>query len=82
MLNRKAAADTASKHLIELVPTSGAPVLEEYFYADGVWQITLSYLPASTHANNGSDVAKEYKSFAIDGRSGEIISMKIRSVKG
>lgn len=84
MLNRKAASDAAVRHLAELVPIVSAPIVEEYFFADGVWQITLGYSPAGM--GNGSPLegatpAKEYKTFAIDGRSGEIISMKIRSLK-
>lgn len=82
MLNRKTATETASKHLSELIPLAGGPVLEEYYFADGVWQITLSYTPSTPAPNgHGSGHSKEFKSFAIDGRSGEIISMKIRSLK-
>ena len=85
MLNRKSAAEAASKHLMDLIPVEGTPVLEEHFFVDGLWQITLSYKPAAaTHAagsSNGSAQKREYKSFAIDGRSGEVISMKIRTMK-
>ena len=81
MLNRTAAADHATKHLLDLVPIDGAPVLEEHFITDGIWQITLSYVPAGARIN-GSAAPKEYKSFTIDGRSGEVLSMKIRSPKG
>jgi hypothetical protein len=56
-------------------------VLEEYFFVDGVWQITLGYTSAGPHAANGVSPVKEYKAFAIDGRSGEILSMKIRTLK-
>ena len=80
MLNRKAAVETASKHLTELVPVEGAPVLEEHYFADGVWQITLSYRPALPGpSSNGTGPHREFKSFAIDGRSGEVLSMKIRA---
>lgn len=80
MLNRTAAVESASKHLSEMVPLEGRPLVEEHFLLDGVWQITLSYFPA--HAQpNGTSVTKEYKSFAIDGRSGEVLSMKIRTLK-
>ena len=81
MLNRIAAAESATKHLTELVPVEGSPVVEEHFINDGVWQITLSYVPAGIRTN-GSAGTKEYKSFAIDGRSGEVLSMKIRNPKG
>jgi hypothetical protein len=81
MLTRKTATETAAKHLTELIPLAGIPVLEEYFYADGVWQITLGYMAAVPHASNGVAPVKEYKAFAIDGRSGEILSMKIRTLK-
>jgi hypothetical protein len=80
MLNRVTAAENASKHLAELIPVEGAPVVEEHFLADGVWQITLSYVPAGVSAN-GHGVVKEYKAFAVDGRTGEVLSMKIRSPK-
>ena len=46
MLNRTAAVESATRHLTELVPIEGAPVVEEHFINDGVWQITLSYLPS------------------------------------
>jgi hypothetical protein len=81
MLNRVAAAENALKHLIELVPVEGTPVVEEHFLNDGVWQITLSYLPAGPRLN-GTPIAKEYKTFAVDGRSGEVLSMKIRNPRG
>ena len=80
MLNRNAAAENATKHLIELVPVEGVPVVEEHFLHEGVWQITLSYLPAGSRAN-GAHPPKEYKSFAVDGRTGEVLSMKIRNPK-
>ena len=81
MLNRSSAAENATRHLKELVPIEGEPIVEEHFLHDGVWQITLSYAPAGVHVN-GSGPIKEYKAFAIDGRSGEILSMKIRNPKG
>ena len=81
MLNRKAAAENAFKHLAELVPLEGTPVVEEHFLSDGIWQITLSYFPAAPSATNGSTHAKEYKAFAVDGRTGEVLSMKIRALK-
>jgi hypothetical protein len=79
MLNRSTAAENASRHLAELVPLAGSPVLEEHFLHEGIWQITLSYFPASPHANGSA--TREYKSFAIDGRTGEVLSMKIRNPK-
>ena len=81
MLNRISAAESAAKHLAELVPIEGASVVEEHFIHDGVWQITLSYIPAGV-SSDGSPPAKEYKALAIDGRSGEVLSMKIRNPKG
>ena len=81
MLNRITAAENASRHLTALIPIEGTPVVEEHFLSDGVWQITLSYLPAGAHSN-GSPAAKEYKSLSIDSRSGEVLSMKIRNPKG
>ena len=87
MLNRKAAAENASKHLAELVPIEGTPVVEEHFLTDGVWQITLSYVPAMsgppTSNGNGNGHShghdREFKSFTIDGRTGEVLAMKMRS---
>jgi hypothetical protein len=62
------------------MPLHGAPVLEEHFFTDGVWQITLSYYPVVPSAHvNGAPPKREFKSFAIDGRSGEVLSMKIRA---
>ncbi|MGH7944901.1 MAG: hypothetical protein ACREH8_06505 [Opitutaceae bacterium] len=81
MLNRNTAAENAAKHLTELVPIEGPPVVEEHYLHEGVWQITLSYLPAGPRVN-GVSHAREYKAFAIDGRSGEVLSMKIRNPKG
>ena len=78
-LNRHSAAEHAVKHLTELIPIVGTPVLEEHFLDDGTWHITLSYVPAATGAQNGHAAAKEYKSITIDSRSGEVLSMKIRS---
>ena len=82
MLNRKSSAEAASRHLIELVPIEGPPVLEEHFFADGTWHITLSYRPPHVNGNNGHHPTRELKSFSIDGRTGEVISMKIRAVAG
>ena len=81
MLSRSAAAENAAKHLTELVPVQGAPVVEEHYLHDGVWQITLSYIPADAPPN-GATLTKEMKTFAIDGRTGEVLSMKIRNLKG
>jgi hypothetical protein len=81
MLNRTTAAENATKHLRDLIPIDGAPVVEEHFMSDGLWQITLSYIPAGPRSN-GMSVTKEYKAFTIDGRSGEVLSMKIRNPKG
>jgi hypothetical protein len=78
MLTRNAAAANATKHLTELIPIEGSPVVEEHFLTDGIWQITLSYFPAAAPVN-GSGHVREYKAFTIDGRSGEVISMKIRN---
>jgi hypothetical protein len=79
MLNRKDATDTACKHLVGLIPVEGTPILEEHFFADGIWQITLSYKPSGSASANGTGVTKEYKSFSVDGRTGEVLSMRIRS---
>lgn len=81
MLSRIEAAESASRHLAELVPLENSPVVEEHFMDGEIWQITLSYIPAGL-STNGNVVAKEYKSFAIDARSGEVLSMKIRHLKG
>ena len=78
-LNRNAAVEHAVKHLKEFIPVNGSPVLEEHFTKDDVWHITLSYVPAAG-GQNGHVVAREYKAFAIDARSGEVLSMKIRAI--
>ena len=80
MLNRAAAVESASRHLKETLPIEGAPLVEEHFLLEGVWQITLSYVPAHVHPN-GASLPKEYKAFTIDSRSGEVLSMKIRTLK-
>jgi hypothetical protein len=80
LLNRKSATDHAVKHLTELIPVSGSPVLEEHFVKDDIWHITLSYLPAGTGTQNGHAAAKEYKTLTVDARTGEVLSMKIRAV--
>jgi hypothetical protein len=81
MLNRKTAAEHAVHHLTELVPIAGAPVVEEHYVQDGVWQITLSYVSKDARPNAAILEAREYKTFAVDGRSGEVLSMKIRSTR-
>ena len=78
LLNRKTATDHAVKHLTELISLSASPVLEEHFVQDGIWHITLSYLPAG--AQNGHAAGKEYKALTVDARTGEVLSMKIRTV--
>jgi hypothetical protein len=80
LLNRKAAVEHAVKHLTELIPVNGSPVLEEHFVKDDIWHITLSYVPAGAGTHNGHAAAKEYKAFAVDARSGEVLSMKIRAI--
>lgn len=85
MLNRTAAVESASRHLTELVPLDGIPVVEEHYLDNGIWQITLSYAPLrppGAHGSNGAVVAKDYKTFAVDGKTGEVLSMKIRWPKG
>ena len=80
MLNRKTAAENATKHLGELIPIDGTPVVEEHYLTDGVWQITLSYVPAMTgvQTSNGHGPLREFKSFSVDARTGEVLAMKIR----
>jgi hypothetical protein len=79
-LTRNAAVEHAVKHLKELIPVNGSPVLEEHFAKDDVWHITLSYVMAGSGGHNGHAAAREYKAFAIDARSGEVLSMKIRTI--
>lgn len=80
-LNRKAAADHAAKHLCELVPVVGTPVVEEHFQHDGFWQITLSFVPGGAGTPAGHGARKEFKTFTIDARTGEVVAMKIRSIE-
>ena len=68
----------AGKHLVELVPLAGSPVVEEHFHRDGIWQITLSYIPAG-NSSNGAHSPREYKAFEIDAKSGDVLAMKMRS---
>lgn len=80
LLNRKSATDHAVKHLTELIPVSGSPVLEEHFVQDGIWHITLSYLPTGAGSDHGHAADKEFKAITVDARTGEVLSMKIRAV--
>ena len=80
LLNRNSAVEHAVKHLTELVPVNGSPVLEEHFAKDDIWHITLSFLRAGAPTQNGHAGAKEYKALAVDARTGEVLSMKIRAI--
>ncbi|MEZ6928093.1 MULTISPECIES: hypothetical protein [unclassified Aeromonas] len=53
--------------------------VEEVERETDYWLITLSFAPKSFSITNPA--AKEYKQFKVDLNSGEVLSMKIRTLK-
>jgi hypothetical protein len=82
MITAKQAAEKAAAYLRALVPIQQPPVLEEVERDGANWTITLSFVPPNTTPYGLAMLGgKEYKIFKVRGADGEIISMKIRSVK-
>lgn len=82
MLDAKEAAGKALKYFQELYPHLGGPILLEEIERteDGkFWLVTLSYaaVPGDVFVLS----RREYKVFKVNDDSGEVVSMKIRTIK-
>jgi hypothetical protein len=64
------------KEFQELIPPRELRLEETEYLDAGLWEITLSFL------ENNVTGARSYKSFVIDAQTGEIKSMKVRSLLG
>lgn len=83
-LSAKEAAQAAAKYLRDLIILRGSPVVEEVEFEDGKWLITLGFYPGEIGELPSvlplAPAEKEFKLFAVDAQSGEVSSMKIRTV--
>lgn len=76
MIDVKEAVGKASTFLQVLIPKAWKERLEEVELTEDekYWLVTLSYLETMI------ETQRQYKSFKVDATSGEVQSMKIRSV--
>lgn len=76
MIDVKEAVGKASTFLQVLIPNALKERLEEVELTEDekYWLVTLSYLETMI------ETQRQYKSFKVDATSGEVQSMKIRSV--
>jgi hypothetical protein len=82
LLTAKQAASAAARYLVDLIELPTKPMLEEIELSDDRdnWLLTLSYpSPNSPYAVFGGN--KDFKTFEVDRRTGEVLSMKIRLLK-
>jgi hypothetical protein len=93
MIEIKQAVKAATEHLIKLYDTPPGVQLEEIYRSDddGFWLVTLSfvgpvaaeelsYVQKLGYPFGMPNVARRYKTFEVDGETGEVRSMKIRPV--
>ncbi len=80
LVSPKEAVNRAIQYIKDFYPTVSDILLEEIELGeDNNWYITLSFrIPAS---NPLAMLSKEYKQFKISSTTGEVLSMKIRTVK-
>ena len=78
MIGKKEAAAKAEAYLRDLFPAAFAIRLEEVDATDDRWQITLSFIPAE--GSTSPTAGRQYKLFDITKDSGEVRSMKIRTL--
>ncbi len=76
MIDVKEAVGKAATFLQALIPNAWKERLEEVELTEDekYWLVTLSYLESMI------ETQRQYKSFKVDATSGEVQSMKIRSV--
>jgi len=87
-INAKTAAEAAAKYLQETVGLRGTQVyVEEIEHIDGdeEWAVTLGFYQEAAPSNfgvvmYGEKKEKEYKIFRVDSETGEVLSMKIRTL--
>jgi hypothetical protein len=79
LLNAKQAAQQAVEYLNELIPCRGQRLEEvELDDDDRHWLITLSFFP---YEDGGTGFGmREYRTFKVDGATGQVRSMKIRTL--
>lgn len=92
-MNAKEAANVAMEYVIELIPSASEILLEEVEKeVEGeqeFWLITLSMTLPTARRNQRSialamaalESNRDYKTFKVDAQTGEVISMKIRSLR-
>jgi hypothetical protein len=80
-INAKEVAGIAANYLQELVPGVTSLQLEEVERDEDGWCVTLSYiLPDNKNPFVPLQHQRSYKDFRVDAISGEVESMKIRTV--
>lgn len=79
MLTVKQAASKAANYLKDLIPSANSIQLEEIESVESnrVWSVTLSYFESDAMMFGG----KSYKVLKVRKSDGEVLSMKIRSVR-
>lgn len=71
------------KQFENLMPSASVR-LEEFKYEEGLatWYITLSFADPPTQVTLsalGTPVPRAYKTFTVDGQTGQVVAMKIRN---
>ena len=83
MIDVKTAVRKAVEYVRELqdyLPKSEIRLEETEFVDPGFWQITLSFSESSLGLPFGPPNARAYKVFRRDANTGEVLSMKVRSL--
>jgi len=83
MIDVKTAVRKALEYVRELqdyLPKSEFRLEETEFVDPGFWQITLSFSESPLGLPFGPPSARTYKVFRIDANTGEVLSMKVRSL--
>ena len=85
MIDVKQAVGAAVQYAKDLLGAEQNPTLEEVELSpdDRYWLITLGFEPRFSPlvALSGTRPLREYKLFRVDAESGQVVSMKIRSVE-
>jgi len=83
LLTAKEAATISAKYLTDLLSLMARPTIEEIELADdrASWFITLGYISQELVPSYQFGNSKEFKTFVVDRTSGEVLSMKIRSIR-
>ncbi|MEP7170108.1 MAG: hypothetical protein ABI855_12115 [Bacteroidota bacterium] len=83
MMDVKSAAEVSADYLKKFFPGAAKIQLEEVEITDDkkYWNITLSYEGAEVQTGFITFGARSFRTFKVDSESGEVLAMKMKSVK-